>query len=292
MVCDVIGLVLQAVVVTGPSGGQDVVPDSPAVDLGLVQAARRDIQPRGRQSCVDDEITPQLHRRVVGGRVERPLRGDRGGRPVVEAQQPGLDPADGAPLTGFIIGGRPHPHPHPDPLARDQVRPDPGDQHAVDRIDPAGGRDGRPVNRHGLDLVGGLPPPRLRRAHRPGQPGSGQPDTQRDVVVLGARSGNDDRAQARRCVQSHQVLFRCARAAASGHGSSRDARGSDQHAALVTVSLKCQITFHKWCSKSNQLTALASDVISLPDHGIRPDPLTKLWYDDLVGNAVRTATRT
>ena len=53
------GLVAQAVVVAGPAGRHDVVADHRAVDLGLVQAQRGDVQPRLRDAGPHVELAAQ-----------------------------------------------------------------------------------------------------------------------------------------------------------------------------------------------------------------------------------------
>ncbi|GAA3143022.1 hypothetical protein GCM10020001_077430 [Nonomuraea salmonea] len=180
---DVVGAVAQPPVVAAPAGGEHVVADGPAVQLGLVQAVGGDVQAGARDGAAQGEVAAQQQGGAVG-RAEQAARWRGGPRlPVGGLQQAGLDRRPVAPAAGGAVGAV-HADARLAPLARPERRARPGHEHRLPRLDPPGRRAGRVAD---LDLVRRLRPAGRVGGRGPGQSWAALADAERVAVVLEGR---------------------------------------------------------------------------------------------------------
>ena len=180
---DVVGVVAQALRVRRPAGAEHVVADTSAVDLELVDATGRDVEPGPPVAGRDLDLPAQ----PVGLEVLALLGAgrDRGGGPVGRHQQAGLELGGGRPPAGGPVG-RAQAGPDAGALARAQRSPRPGQQGAVAET-PGGLVDGAVALDLQLPLVRRPAGRRPLRAHA--RAGPRLADAERIAVVLHAGRG-------------------------------------------------------------------------------------------------------
>lgn len=180
---DVEGLVAQAVSVGGPAGGQDMVADGLAVDLGRVDAVRGDVEPgRGDGTGEGEVAAEQRDGQRLPGRGA--VRGDGPGRPVGRLQESGLGVRGRRPGRRLALALAPDAYAYADAFPGAEARPGPGDEDGLGGLHTSGLGDDRAVGGGDLHLVGGLPPVRGVGDRAPAQAGSGLADAQGLAVVL------------------------------------------------------------------------------------------------------------
>ncbi len=193
---DVVRLVLEAVVVARPAGGEELVAHALPVDLQLVEAEAGDVGAGGAHLPLHRE-GPAQHRRRLG-RLRALVLGrlDPAGLPVPGRQQPHLPVPGRAPGRG-LPAAVPHPHP-PGVAARGRER---GaavrDEDGAVRGDLPGVPDLPAVARH-LQLVGGLHDAPSVGAQLPAQPRLRHVDPQGVDLVLAAQVRHRGRRARRR----------------------------------------------------------------------------------------------
>ena len=193
---DVVGLVLEAVVVARPARREELVPHALPVDLQLVEAEARHVRARRLHGALHRE-GPAQHRRGL-----RRLRGhvaarlDEAGRPVLGLQEPHLPGRGSAPRRGL-----PRAVPHADAPGVPPGR--------LERLSPVrdvdGGRCGDPARvpdrlavACDLHLVGRLDRAAPGRLQLPAQPRLRHVDPEGIDLVLAPQAGDRGRDGRRR----------------------------------------------------------------------------------------------
>ncbi len=104
---DVVGLILEALVVAGPAGGEKLVANALAVEPHLVQAVAGHVGARSDHRAAQREVAPQHRHRSRLGDVLRDVRLDPAGLPVRRLQETHLPPrglAPGRSLASVVPG--------------------------------------------------------------------------------------------------------------------------------------------------------------------------------------------
>src|SRR3954451_10995014 len=156
-------------IVTRPSRIEDVVTDSFAVDLRLIDAESSYIQSGHCHSRADLKLPAQQRARLRNACVFVPIRSYKTRRPILRAEQSSLDRVEGAPLRSPSIVA-PSADAHREALAGVQRGEGPGYQHRLFRLDTTGCVAYLPVSPLCFDFVRGLDPPGLFCFDKPGEP--------------------------------------------------------------------------------------------------------------------------
>ena len=195
---DVVGLVLQALVVAGPAGREDCVPDPLTVDGHLVEPVARYVGAGPLDFAIHGELAPQHRRRPRLRHVVGQAGFDPAGRPVGRLQQARLP-------EGRLTPGGGRAAAVPDPHAPEAALARPDRRSRIDHVDGFGRRDHprvpeqslavaqRTFARRHLELVGGLCHAATASADLPAQARRGHVDANGIRRVLGAQFGDGGR---------------------------------------------------------------------------------------------------